>query len=76
MRCDSSKKSMPQHEHGSTTIYHPNDQDVLDAMQRESLHRGYEGMNHYFLYNQTFIVVHGFIASPEFQVDVYLVLDC
>ena len=33
--------------------------DQLDAMQSELLHRGFEGMNYYLLYNQKFIVVHG-----------------
>ena len=31
------------------------------------LHRGYEGMNYYLLYNQTFTLVHGSIVVQSFR---------
>ena len=42
-------------------------QAQLEAIQGEPLHREYEGMNYYLLYNQTFIVVHGSVVVQSFR---------
>ena len=42
-------------------------QAQLEAIQGEPLQREYEGMNHYLLYNQTFIVVHGSVVVQSFR---------
>ena len=42
-------------------------QAQLEAIQGEPLHREYEGMNYYLLYNQTFNVVHGSVVVQNFR---------